>query len=100
MARNRGRSRADLETVNLLLLLRWLRNLQSRLFADGHMQHGAKGNAAYAALQALTGESLAMGLQGYDDELLTAGGRTVNLPPLSEEQVGQVYGALASGRFL
>ena len=35
MARNKGRSRASLSTVNLVLLMRWCREVQSRLFAGG-----------------------------------------------------------------
>ena len=98
MARNKGRSRASLSTVNLVLLMRWCREVQSRLFAGGQL--GKHRGAGYASVQTITQERVAACLLGQQEDLLGPLPSAAQDLGISEADVSQVYSVFSSGRFL
>ena len=105
MARNKARSRASVQTVNLLLLLRWARSAHARLLASGHgvdsdcrwrnaFLHEQYGLAWGRLSGALLGGSMAP-----EERPLASTGASREVP-LREDQIGRVYEAFTSARFL
>ena len=95
-ARNKGRSQASLNTIDILILSRWMRLMQSRFLRVFHAQGDA--NAAHLAQLLLSKEKLAVALTGETKPKapLAAAGRVPALP-LSEAEVGRVYHAFEVG---
>ena len=116
MARNHGRGRASVRTVNLLLLLRWIRSVHARLVGAGHGQESRarRWNAAYHEQYCLAWDRLAASILdpgGSAVRPLTGqgalGSGSVPLSTLrdvcgglTEAGIGQVYDAFATARFL
>ena len=116
MARNHGRGRASVRTVNLLLLLRWIRSVHARLVGAGHGQESRarRWNAAYHEQYCLAWDRLAASILdpgGPGDRPLTgqdalrSGGVPLSTlrdvcEGLNEAGIGQVYEAFATARFL
>ena len=89
MTRNKGRSHASLDTVNDVLIRRWLQTLQGRmLLPESRSRHE---NVAYTAQHALSCERLAGALSW------TAAGANRNRCE-AEDQFAHIYGAFKAGR--
>lgn len=95
-ARNKGRSQANLRTVHILILSRWMRLLQSRLLRIFHARGHA--NIAHLAQLLLSREKFAAALAGETQcRTPLASASRASALPLSEAEVGRVYSAFTSG---
>ena len=95
-ARNKGRSRASLATIDALLIQRWMRLVQARLL---HLFSGRpNANAAHLAQLILAKEKLAAALTGEGlSKTPLAHSPSKAIPHLSEREIGRVYSAFKSG---
>ena len=98
MARNKGRSGSNPQTINLILLLRWLRNIQSRL---GHLEEA--GRVGYNAAKVHSQSTRLLVRERLAGAFNVAHGVAprIAMPQpagISEAGIGIIYKAFTEGR--
>ena len=105
MARNKARSRASVQTVNLVLLFRWCRSVHARLLAEGHgvdsdcLWRNAYFHEQYGLAWGRLSACLLGGSMAPEEYPLSVAGASQE-SAIREGGIGRVYEAFREARFL